>query len=82
MDIRSMAFSDQIIFGALERLIQEKGEGNVITQQMIAEHSGVSLRTTQRALARLTRRGVVIGERTIPVGYRYRIPDGSTRRND
>lgn len=71
-----MAFSDALIYLAIQELLETHGPEQVITQEMIESHSGISHRTTQRALKKLMVTGKLIGDCTHRRnGYRYRLPD-------
>lgn len=72
-----MTFSDRLIYTALQELIDSRGEDAIISQREIADYSGVSLRTSQRALWRLERQAAITRQFTIGIGYTYRINNGS-----
>lgn len=74
---QGMAFTDRIVFLSLQELIAERGEDAVISQNDIAEYTGMALSTTQYALRRLIKNGYISGDFTIGVGYKYRINNGS-----
>ena len=77
-----MNSTDRLVLQALGVLIQEHGEDTVIPQQLVSDRAEISLRTTKRSLKRLMGCGAVVGQRSIPAGYKYRIANGSPRRND
>ena len=74
--LSSMAYSDQVIYQTVKDLLNESGGEQHLSQTLIAERSGASLRTVQRAIPRLIKAGRLLGEFTPQAGYTYRIPDG------
>lgn len=74
-----MAYSDVVILDTLKELIAQREADAIITQGEISEASGASLRTTQRAIYRLTARGQLKGVRRIGVGNVYTIVPDETR---
>lgn len=69
-----MAYSDVIIYQALQELLTMFGSEAVISQHMIADHAGMPAITVQRALKRLMASGKIKGEFERGKGYRYTIP--------
>lgn len=68
-----MAYSDAVIYQALEELLELFGSEAVISQHMIADHAGMPTVTAARALKRLMAAGKIKGEYQRGIGYRYTI---------
>ncbi len=75
-----MAYSDRLVFQALETLIQAHGEGAIIRHEEIQDKAGTSHNTTGRALKRLVNAQKVERQFVNGVGYRYSIPGVTVTR--